>query len=445
MGKGTAQRPRRATQRISEGVAHTVVTTTRAYGETTWRPTESFEDITVGSVADAIDLDASIDNLAWRPRSILFVAWRDLANPLAGGSELLIHQLACGLAQRGYEVSLLCGGPSEPKPVYRVVTSGGQYSQYLRAPLHYLRSFRSADLVIEVCNGMPFLAPLWRRGPTICMVMHLHTALWSSRFGPVVAASGRFVESQVMPRVHRRNLIVTISESSQSSLLELGVPQEQIRVLPHAVTEPPPLVEKSSQPRFVAVGRLVGYKRIELLLEMWESVRTHTGGVLTIVGDGPDREKLESKQVDGVEFAGYVTEAEKHRLMSESRLLVHPALWEGWGLVITEAAVRGTPAIGFDVPGVRDAIVDAETGLLATSSESFMEHWVRLAQDDELYRQLREAGIKRALSHPLSSSVNEFERFASEAMESHFTRSSNSRRRFDFKSKRRATSYRLNQ
>jgi glycosyltransferase involved in cell wall biosynthesis len=367
--------------------------------------------------------------IAGRPRSILFVSWRDLANPLAGGSEILIHQLASGLAERGYEVSLLCGGPTEPKSLYRVVESGGVYSQYLRTPLRYLRSFRSADLVVEVCNGMPFFVPLWRRGPSICMVMHVHTELWSSRFGPVVAGFGRTVESGVLPRVHRRNLFVTISESSQSSLVGVGVPAERIRILPHGVAEPPPLFEKSTLPRFVAVGRLVGYKRIDLLLEMWEAVREQTGGVLTIIGDGPDRERLEQKRVEGVEFTGFVPEDEKHRLMSEARILLHPASWEGWGLVITEAASRGTPAIGFDVPGVCDAIVESETGLLASDPDSFKENWIRLAQDRELYERLRENGIKRALSYPLHSSVNEFERFAAEAMVRHDARSSNGRNR----------------
>jgi glycosyltransferase involved in cell wall biosynthesis len=362
-----------------------------------------------------------------RPRSVLFVSWRDLANPLAGGSELLIHQMAAGLVQRGCDVSLLCGGPVEQNSLYRVQNSGGQYSQYLRAPVHYLRTFRSADLVVEVCNGMPFMAPLWRRGPTLCMVMHVHGEQWSSRFGPLVAACGRFVESDVMPRVHRKNLVVTISESSQLALMGIGIPQENIRVIPHGVAEPPPLMDKSPLPRFVAVGRLVGYKRIDLLMEMWESVRQQTGGVLTIIGDGPDRERLESMRVDGVEFTGYVSEAEKHRLMSEARILLHPASWEGWGLVITEAAVRGTPAIGFDVAGVRDAIVDSETGLLATDSETFKRHWIRLAQDNELYERFREAGIKRALSHPVNASVNEFERIAAEAMVRHYARSSNGR------------------
>ena len=353
---------------------------------------------------------------AGRPRSILFVSWRDLANPMAGGSELLVHQLASGLAQRDYNVSVLCGGPVEPNSLYRVADSGGQYSQYVRVPFHYLRSFRSADLVVEVCNGMPFLAPLWRRGPILCLVNHVHTEQWSSRFGPLLAACGRMIESDVMPRVHRRNLFVTVSESSRKSLMGIGIPKERIRMIPEGVAEPPPLVEKSRLPRFVAVGRLVGYKRIDLLLEMWESVKQQTGGMLTIIGDGPDRERLERKKVQGVEFTGYISEAEKHRLMSEARLLLHPASWEGWGLVITEAAVRGTPSVGFDVPGVRDAIVDCETGLLATDPESFKKHWIRLAQDDELHRQLREAGIKRSLSAPVKATVNAFERVAAEAV-----------------------------
>ena len=214
---------------------------------------------------------------AGRPRSILFVSWRDLASPMAGGSELLIHQLASGLSERGYDVSLLCGGPVEPKSLYRVVDSGGQYSQYVRAPFHYLRSFRATDLLVEVCNGMPFLAPLWRRGPTLCVVNHVHTELWSSRFHPIVAALGRRVESDVMPRVHRRNLVVTVSESSRSSLLGIGIPEERIRMIPESVAEPPPLFEKSGTPHFIAVGRLVGYKRLDLLLEMWESVQAANG------------------------------------------------------------------------------------------------------------------------------------------------------------------------
>jgi glycosyltransferase involved in cell wall biosynthesis len=368
-------------------------------------------------------------NAAGRPRRVVFVSWRDLANPLAGGSELLIHELASGLAQRGYEVSLLCGGPVDPKSNYRVVDAGGIFGQYLGAPMHYLRSLRGTDLLVEVCNGMPFLSPLWRRGPTLCLVNHVHTNQWGFRFRPAIAALGRTIESDVMPWVHRKNLIVTISESTRSSLQGIGVPDDQIRVIPQGVAEPPPPAPKSTTPHFVAVGRIVGYKRVDLLLEMWKSVRHQTGGTLTIVGDGPGRPRLESMEVEGVEFTGFVSEAEKHRLLSRAWLLLHPASWEGWGLVITEAAVRGTPSVGFDVPGVRDAIVDSQTGLLASDPEEFQRHWLRLAKDAGLREQLGRAGMKRSMSAPWADTVDAFEHVAVESVLRHDARRPSARYR----------------
>src|SRR5271170_7015567 len=53
-------------------------------------------------------------------RHVVFVAWRDLANPHAGGSEILVDRLAAGVAARGDRVTLLCGGPTGERP-YQVV------------------------------------------------------------------------------------------------------------------------------------------------------------------------------------------------------------------------------------------------------------------------------------------------------------------------------------
>ena len=380
-------------------------------------------------VADQLIEPGLPANTPGRPKSVVFVSWRDLINPLAGGSELLIHELASGMARRGYDVSLLCGGPVETKSHYRILNAGGQFAQYVGAPLQYLRSLRGTDLVVEVCNGMPFLTPLWRRGPTLCFVNHVHTDQWGLRFGRKVANAGRRLESDVMPWVHRKNLVVTISESTRSSLQAIGVPADHIRVIPQGVEEPPSPAPKSPTPSFVAVGRLVGYKRIDLLLEMWKSLRAETGGTLTIVGDGPSRARLESLKVEGVQFTGYVSEAEKHVLMSQAWVLLHPASWEGWGLVITEAAARGTPSVGFDVPGVRDAIVDFETGFLATDAESFQRHWVHLARDADLRERFAEAGRKRSSNAPWRETVNAFEHLAAEAVQRHYAQSPTGRYR----------------
>jgi glycosyltransferase involved in cell wall biosynthesis len=348
-------------------------------------------------------------------RNILFIAWRDLANPRAGGSEVLVDQLASGLLTRGHRVTLLCAGPVAERP-YQVRRSGGTYSQFVRAPLAYLRHFRNADLIVEVCNGMPFLVPLWARRPAICLVNHVHAELWPIRFRPPVSTVGRRVESTVMPWVHRKNLFLTVSSSTAESLERMGVGQDRIRQICNGVVRPDPPAPRSPDPLFLALGRLADYKRLDLLLRLWDRVRDVTGGQLVIAGDGPERARLEALAGPGVVFAGRVSEQEKHRLMCSAWLLVHPALIEGWGIVVAEAAIRGTPAVAFDVPGLRDSVVSGQTGMLVRTEGEFASAWASLAIDGRRREALGQAARGRALQLHWSAAVEGFVEVADEAV-----------------------------
>ena len=340
-------------------------------------------------------------------RHVVIVAWRDIASPHAGGSELLVDQLASGLTSAGDRVTLLCGGPSAPHG-YEVVRSGGPYTQFLGAPFAYWRQLRDCDVIVEVCNGMPFLAPLWSRKPTICMVNHVHTDLWPLRFRPPLCTAGRYLEQRVMPCLHRRNLILTVSASTARELESLGIARERIRMLTNGAGPAGPPVARSREPLFVALGRLAEYKRIDLLLRLWDRVRPVLGGRLVIAGDGPQRDYLESLAGPGVTFAGRVSEEEKHRLLGAAWLLVHPAQIEGWGIVITEAALRGTPAVGFDVPGLRDSVEHGRTGVLARSEAEFASAWAALALDPARRAALGEAARRRATRLRWSTAVRHF-------------------------------------
>jgi glycosyltransferase involved in cell wall biosynthesis len=348
-------------------------------------------------------------------RHIVFVAWRDLANKDAGGSELLVDRLAHGMTERGDRVTLLCGGQVGERP-YEVVRSGGTYSQFGRAPLAFRRHLRDCDLVVEVCNGMPFLAPLWTKRPVVCLVNHVHTELWPLRFPAPVSGLGRLTESVIMPWVHRRNLFLTVSASTFTSLQEIGVDTDRIRLICNGVEPGPPPAPRSPEPMFLAFGRLAEYKRIDLLLRLWDRVRQVTGGRLVIAGDGPERVKLESMAGPGVEFTGRVSEAEKHRLMSAAWLLLHPASIEGWGIVVSEAAIRATPAIGFSVPGLRDSVVHNETGLLVRTEGEFASAWASLAIDDRKRAAMGQAAWERARRQHWSAAVDGFSMVADEAL-----------------------------
>jgi glycosyltransferase involved in cell wall biosynthesis len=361
------------------------------------------------------DAAATNDRVHSAGRRLLFIAWRDLANRRAGGSEVLVDRLAAGMKARGDRVSLLCGGPSAERD-YEVIRSGGTYSQFVRAPAAYWRHVRDSDLVVEVCNGMPFLTPLWCGRPKICLVNHMHTELWRMMFPRPVAAMGRFAESKVMPWAHRDNLFLTVSNSTADALREIGVADDRIRQICNGVVQPDPLTPRSAEPLFVALGRLTEYKRIDMLLRLWERVRHVVGGKLVIVGDGPERPRLETLAGPDVIFTGRVSEEEKHRLLCSAWLLLHPAMIEGWGIVITEAAIRGTPAIGFDVPGLRDSVVNGHTGLLVKNEGQFASAWASLALDRQRSDAIGVAARDRAERLHWSAAVEGFAQVADEAL-----------------------------
>ncbi|MFF9204450.1 glycosyltransferase family 4 protein [Streptomyces sp. NPDC014986] len=352
------------------------------------------------------------------PRRIVFLAHRDLGNPSAGGSELLVDRLADGLTRLGHQVTLLCGGPAAFRD-YRVVSAGGTYGHYLRARSAFARRVGDCDLLVEVCNGVPYLAPLWHSGPTLCLVNHVHTDLWRMRFGgPLAPAAriGRKLEHWALTGAHRRGLLVAVSSSTAHALRGIGVPRERIRVVHNGVAEPEPSAERSPRPLFVAVGRLVEYKRIDLLLRLWERVRPVTGGRLVVVGDGPERRRLERLAGPGVEFTGHVSEAEKHRLLCAAWLLLHPSAMEGWGLVVTEAAARRTPAVAFDVPGLRDSVRDGVTGVLARGESSFAAAWCALALSPHRRESMGAAARDHAARYRWEHTVRQFRAVALEAV-----------------------------
>ncbi|HEX3540138.1 MAG TPA: glycosyltransferase family 4 protein [Acidimicrobiales bacterium] len=346
---------------------------------------------------------------------ILFLSWRDLAHPLAGGSEVLVDQLAAGLTAEGHEVRLLCGGPRGER-AYEVTSVGGTYSHYLQVPLRYLGSHRQADLVVDVVNGVPYLSPLWRRRPSICLVNQLHTDLWALWFPRPVAAFGRTFECWALAEVYRRRLVVAVSPSTQAALVGIGVPPGQIRIVHNGVDSHQGAPSKSAEPLFVALGRLVPHKRYDLLLTLWEQVRPLTGGRLVILGDGPERDRLGGMAGPGVEFPGRVSEGEKRQWLESAWLLMHPSSVEGWGIVVMEAAAFETPTLGFAVPGLRDSVVDGRTGRLAADEETFVRSWIELSANSESRRRLGRAARARARQMGWSDTVRQFLLVADEAV-----------------------------
>jgi alpha-1,6-mannosyltransferase len=97
---------------------------------------------------------------------------------------------------------------------------------------------------------------------------------------------------------------------------------------------------------FVGLGRLAGEKRWDVVLEAFAQVRHRHDAVLVLVGDGPERARLERLAPAGVRFAGFEHDrARLARLLASADLLVHGAPCETFGLAIAEGVACGLPIV----------------------------------------------------------------------------------------------------
>jgi glycosyltransferase involved in cell wall biosynthesis len=339
---------------------------------------------------------------------IAFLSWRDTVHPRAGGSEVVVDQLATRLTERGHDVVLVHGGPSA-RHDYESRTAGGAYTQYALVPAATLRRRPRPEVVVDVENGIPFFAPVWQRAPVVALVHHVHTAQWAMQFPRPVAAVGRALESRAMPTVYRRCPFVAVSASTADGLRRIGVAPDRITVIEMGIDFRPGPRRPSPTPTFVVLGRLVPHKRVELALAGWERVRPITGGELVVVGDGPEMSRLRAVAGPGVRFTGRVDEARKRDELAAAWALIHPAHHEGWGTAIMEAAAAGVPTLGFAVDGVRDSVVHGETGLLAPDLDTLTSDWLCLATDDRRRTELGVAARARARKHDWDRAVDAFE------------------------------------
>src|SRR6202453_2888847 len=140
-------------------------------------------------------------------RRVHFVAWRDLDDPEAGGSELHAHRVASLWAEAGIDVtfrtSAVAGAEAAlTRDGYRVLRQAGRYGIFPGAAWEGLRrGHRPGDALVEIWNGMPFFSPLWYRGPRLVFLHHVHADMWGMVLPPGLARIGHAMGRQVAPLV----------------------------------------------------------------------------------------------------------------------------------------------------------------------------------------------------------------------------------------------------
>jgi len=335
---------------------------------------------------------------------IAFLSWRDTHNPEGGGAERALEEVAEGLVERGAQVTVFsaahAGAPPEDEiRGVRYVRNGSKLTVYPRGMQALRRGdLGDPDVVVDVQNGLPFFTRLVTRAPVIVLVHHVHREQWPVVYPGTMGKVGWWIERRFAPRLYRRCQYVTGSQATRDELAQLGVSKKRIAVVHYGTDRQEPLRSgKTAHPSVCVVGRLVPHKQVEHAIDAVVELRKEIPGLsLTVVGSGwwehVLREYAAVHDPDGaVTFLGQVDEREKEQVYEESWVLALPSLKEGWGLVVGEAALAGTPTVAYaSAGGTRESVQDGRTGLLVDDREGFVDALRRLLTDDELRATLGE-------------------------------------------------------
>jgi glycosyltransferase involved in cell wall biosynthesis len=158
---------------------------------------------------------------------------------------------------------------------------------------------------------------------------------------------------------NRVQRFIALTDFARAKFIEGGLPAESLVVKPNfAPRRRPERTQRRKGALFV--GRLSPEKGVHHLLKAWQSLPQHG---LTIIGDGPERERLQRGAPGNVVFAGGLPPEAVQGYMAEAEVLVIPSIWyEGFPMTAVEAFASGLPILASDIGSLSEIIEPNRNG-----------------------------------------------------------------------------------
>lgn len=344
--------------------------------------------------------------------NILWLTWKDHQHPEAGGAEVVARELTARLLADGHKVTMLtCGYPGAPKRevldgVEIIRVGNNRYTHSFQALAYYLRHLRGRyQLLIEEVNAAPYFSVLFERKAKKYLLYHqLEGPVWFYETKAPLSHIGHYALEPLASRLlaKSRTPVVTVSESTASDLVRHGFRPDRTHIISEGIEiEALPNiddVEKFEQPTLLCLGAMRAMKRTIDQIKAFEIAKAVVPELkLKIAGksDGEYGQKVltaieTSPYREDIEYLGKVSIDQKTELMRRSHLILQTAVHEGWGLTVTEAASQGTPAVVYDVNGLRDSVRHMQTGYVAEQSPTALAYGiVKLLNHPSVYEEIR--------------------------------------------------------
>lgn len=359
---------------------------------------------------------------------LLWFTWKDLKHPQAGGAERVNEEIARRLVRNSHEVTFVVGGfvggsKEEIVDGYKIIRLGNRWTVYFKAWRYYRKHLKGKfDLVVDEVNTLPFFARWYTKEKTILFIHQLCREIWFYQLFFPLNWIGYFLEP-IYLKMLRRSEVITVSQSTKADLIAYGYDENKINIISEGIEQHPypylpPVQDKESAPTLLYFGAFREMKRVDHIIKAFEiAKKKKTDLKLWLAGGGSGKyfqkcqSLIENSEFrDDISYFGRVEEDTKIELMTKAHILCVASVREGWGLIVTEANACGTPAVAYDVSGLRDSVVDQKTGLLCKENtpEGMAEKIIEILQDDKKYQDFREQGFEMSLGVTFERCYNDF-------------------------------------
>jgi glycosyltransferase involved in cell wall biosynthesis len=160
------------------------------------------------------------------------------------------------------------------------------------------------------------------------------------------------------------------------------------------------------------IGTFSKHKGTDILEELIDSFRSSDIRFL-LVGEGPEKERLEEKYMDdsNITFTGWIERNRIPNVYHATDVVLYPSTYpEGFGRIAVEAMASGTPIISSKRGGMKDTVIDGETGYLLEPNniEEWKKKLEKLIDDQESISEMSEKSLEEARKYSVGRHVNEF-------------------------------------
>ncbi|MEO5498907.1 MAG: glycosyltransferase family 4 protein [Candidatus Saccharimonadales bacterium] len=358
---------------------------------------------------------------------VVWFSWKDRSHPQAGGAETVSGELMDRLVRDGHEIVHITAkyqGTTERSTIkgVKIIRVGNRYSVYLQARKLFLNELAEwPDYVIDEMNTIPFVSGSYSKKKNVLLSYQLARKVWFYQMPLPLSVIGYLIEPMYLRWISKYYpLVLTESESTKKDMQRHGFKKSNInifRVGTHLL--PIQQLEHKEHPSVIlSLGALRPMKRTMHAVKAFEVARESNPTLtLVIAGDtnGAYAKKVleyirKSPHSKAIHVRGRVSDDERLHLMRSAGMILVTSVKEGWGLIVTEANTQGTPAIVYDVDGLRDSVKHRSTGLICRDGNyAEMGNMINdLVGNNKLYQDLRSNAWSWSKEFTFENSYNDF-------------------------------------